>query len=51
VPSYGPVVGRAELPGLEFRHDAQCLFDRMLELLKQGMSAQDMLDAGLMKGL
>jgi hypothetical protein len=27
------------------------LFDRMLELLKKGMSAQDMLDAGLMKDL
>jgi len=49
VPSYGPVVGRAELQA-EFDM-TRGLFDRMLELLKQGMSAQDMLDAGLMKGL
>jgi glyoxylase-like metal-dependent hydrolase (beta-lactamase superfamily II) len=49
VPSYGPVVGRAELQA-EFDM-TRVLFDRMLELLKQGMSAQDMLDAGLMKGL
>lgn len=49
VPSYGPVVGRAELQA-EFDM-TRMLFDRMLEFLKQGMSAQDMLDAGLMKGL
>src|SRR3984957_5773489 len=49
VPSYGPVVGRAELQA-EFDM-TRVLFDRMLELLKQGMSAQDMLDAGLMNGL
>jgi glyoxylase-like metal-dependent hydrolase (beta-lactamase superfamily II) len=49
VPSYGPVVGRAELQA-EFDM-TRVLFDRMLELLKKGMSAQDMLDAGLMKDL
>ena len=49
VPSYGPVVGRAELQA-EFDM-TRTLFDRMLAFLKQGMSAQDMLDAGLMKGL
>ena len=49
VPSYGPVVGRAELQA-EFDM-TRVLFDRMLELLKKGMSAQDMIDAGLMKGL
>ncbi len=49
VPSYGPVVGRAELQA-EFDM-TRMLFDRMLDLLKKGMSAQDMLDAGLMKGL
>jgi cyclase len=49
VPSYGPVVGRAELQA-EFDM-TRVLFDRMLEFLKQGMSAQDMLDAGLMKDL
>ncbi len=49
VPSYGPVVGRAELQA-EFDM-TRVLFDRMLDLLKKGMSAQDMVDAGLMKGL
>ena len=49
MPSYGPVVGRAELQA-EFDM-TRVLFDRMLELVKKGMSAQDMLDAGLMKGL
>ena len=49
VPSYGPVVGRAELQA-EFDMMRE-LFDRMLDLVRKGMSAQDMLDAGLMKGL
>ena len=49
VPSYGPVVGRAELQA-EFDM-TRTLFDRMLDLVKKGMSAQDMLDAGVMKGL
>jgi glyoxylase-like metal-dependent hydrolase (beta-lactamase superfamily II) len=49
VPSYGPVVGRAELQA-EFDM-TRVLFDRMLELVRKGMSAQDMLDAGLMKDL
>jgi glyoxylase-like metal-dependent hydrolase (beta-lactamase superfamily II) len=49
VPSYGPVVGRAELQA-EFDM-TRMLFDRMLELIRKGMSAQDMLDAGLMQGL
>ncbi len=49
VPSYGPVVGRAELQA-EFDM-TRVLFDRMLELIKKGMSAQDMIEEGLMKGL
>jgi len=49
VPSYGPVVGRAELQA-EFDLTRE-LFDRMLALVKKGMSAQDMLDAGVMKDL
>lgn len=49
VPSYGPVIGRAELQA-EFDM-TRVLYDRMLDLLKKGMSAQDMLDAGLMKDL
>jgi len=49
VPSFGPVVGRAELQA-EFDM-TRMLFDRMLDLLRKGMSAQDMLDAGLMKDM
>jgi cyclase len=49
VPSYGPVVGRAELQA-EADMTRQ-LFDRMLDLIRKGMSAQDMLDEGLMKDL
>ena len=49
VPSYGPVVGRAELQA-EFDM-TRVLFYRMLDLVRKGMSAQDMLDAGLMKDL
>jgi glyoxylase-like metal-dependent hydrolase (beta-lactamase superfamily II) len=49
VPSYGPVVGRAELQAESDM--TRVLFDRMLAFVKQGMSAQDMLDAGLMKDL
>ncbi len=49
VPSYGPVVGRAELQAeADMMH---LLYDRMLALLKQGMSAQEMVEAGLMEGL
>ena len=49
VPSYGPVVGRVELQAeLDM---TRVLFDRMLVLVKKGMSAQDMLDAGVMKDL
>jgi hypothetical protein len=43
------VVGRAELQA-EFDM-TRVLFDRMLDLVRKGMSAQDMLDAGLMQGL
>jgi glyoxylase-like metal-dependent hydrolase (beta-lactamase superfamily II) len=49
VPSYGPVIGRAELQA-EFDM-TRVLFDRMLELVKKGMSAQEMIEAGVMKGL
>jgi glyoxylase-like metal-dependent hydrolase (beta-lactamase superfamily II) len=49
VPSYGPVVSRAELQAeLDMTRE---LFDRILVLVKKGMSAQDMLDAGVMKDL
>src|SRR5947209_10230424 len=49
VASYGPVVGRGELQA-EFDM-SRVLYDRMLEFVRKGMSAQDMLDEGLMKGL
>ena len=49
VPSYGPVMGRAELQA-EFDM-TRVLFDRLLELVKKGMSAQEMIDEGVMKGL
>ncbi len=49
VPSYGPVVGRAELQAEADM--TRKLFDRMLDMIKQGMSAQDMLDEGVMKDL
>jgi glyoxylase-like metal-dependent hydrolase (beta-lactamase superfamily II) len=49
VPSYGPVVGRAELQAeSDMTH---MLFDRMLDFVKKGMSAKDMIEAGLMKDL
>jgi cyclase len=49
VPSYGPVVGRGELQA-EFDL-SRVLYDRMLELVRKGMSAKEMLDEGLMKDL
>ena len=49
VPSYGPVIGRTELQAEADM--TRMLFDRMLDLVKKGMSAQDMIDAGVMKGL
>jgi glyoxylase-like metal-dependent hydrolase (beta-lactamase superfamily II) len=49
VPSYGPVVGRAEV---QAEHDMMlALFDRTAELLRQGYSADDMLSAGVLDGL
>src|SRR6476469_8529440 len=49
VPGYGPVVGRAQLQA-EFDL-ARMLLDRMRDLVRKGMSAQDMPDAGVMKDL
>ena len=49
VPSYGPVMGRAELQAESDM--TRVLFDRMLEFVKKGMSAPEMIDAGLMKGV
>jgi len=49
VPSYGPVVGRAEV---EAERDLmQTLYERMVELVRQGDSAEDMVAAGVLDGL
>jgi len=49
VPSVGPVVGRTEL---QAEHDMTLvLYDRMLELVRKGMSAEAQLAAGLLEGL
>jgi cyclase len=49
VPSYGPVVGRADV---EAEHKLMTeLFERMVELIRKGMSAEEILDAGVMDGL
>src|SRR5260370_2836385 len=49
VPSYRPAAGP---PTLQAEFDmTRVLVDRMLESVHQGMSAQDMLDAGVMQGL
>ena len=46
VPSYGPVVGRAEV---QAEHDLLlALFERFFELIRKGDSAEDMLAAGIM---
>jgi glyoxylase-like metal-dependent hydrolase (beta-lactamase superfamily II) len=49
VPSYGPVVGRAEV---QAEHDMLLeLFNRMVERVRLGESAEDMLAAGILEGL
>ena len=49
VPSYGPVIGRAEV---QAEHDMLLeLFERMVERVRLGESAEDMLDAGILDGL
>lgn len=49
VPSYGPVVGRAEV---QAEHDLMLvLFERLVELVRQGVSAEDILAAGAMDDL
>ena len=46
VPSYGPVIGRAEV---QAEHDMLlALFERFFELIRKGDSAEDMLAAGIM---
>lgn len=49
VPSYGPAVGRAEV---QAEHDTLLeLFERMVERVRLGESADDMLAAGILDGL
>jgi cyclase len=49
VPSYGPVIGRAEV---QAEHDLLLtLFDRMVERVRLGESYEDMLAAGILDGL
>ena len=49
VPSYGPVIGRAEV---QAEHDLMLtLFERTTELFRKGRSAEDMLAEGVMEGL
>jgi hypothetical protein len=49
VPSYGPVVGRADV---EAEHAVMLrLFERMVEHVRLGESAEDMMTAGVMDGL
>ncbi len=49
VPAYGPVVSRSALTA---EHDVlQVIYARMVDLVRKGYSAQDMLDTGVMKGL
>jgi glyoxylase-like metal-dependent hydrolase (beta-lactamase superfamily II) len=49
VPSYGPVVGRA---AVQTEHDMMlALFEHMVERVRKGESAEDILDAGVMNGL
>src|SRR5690606_11994982 len=49
VPAYGPVLGRADV---QAEHDMLLeLFDRMVERVRLGESAEDMLAAGILDGL
>ena len=49
VPAYGPVVSRA---AIKAEHDMlKVLYTRMVDLLRKGYSAQDMVNAGVMNGL
>ena len=50
VPSYGPR-GRPRPRAGRARHDARDLFDRMVEHVRLGETADDMLKAGVLDGL
>lgn len=49
VPAYGPVVSRS---AIKSEHDMlRVVYKRMVKLVRKGYTAQEMLDAGVMKGL
>lgn len=49
VPAYGPVVSRS---AIKAEHDMlKIVYTRMVDQLRKGYTAQEMLDAGVMKGL
>jgi cyclase len=49
VPGYGPVMSRAELTAE--RDVMKAIYDRAVDRVRQGDGAEDMLDAGVLKGL
>jgi cyclase len=49
VPAFGPVISRSELKAE--RDLLQIVYTRMVDLLRKGYSAQDMLDQGVLNGL
>ena len=49
VPGYGPVMSRAEL---QAEHDMmKTIYDRAVDRVREGDDVEDMLEAGVMKGL
>ena len=49
VPSYGPVIGRADV---QAEHDLMlAIFERLVELVRKGDSPEDIVAAGAMEGL
>jgi cyclase len=49
VPGYGPVMSRAELQA--DRDTMKTIYERAVDLVREGDSAEDMLEAGLLRGL
>jgi glyoxylase-like metal-dependent hydrolase (beta-lactamase superfamily II) len=49
VPGYGPVMSRAEL--LADRDMMKTIYERAVDLVREGASADDMIEAGLLRGL
>ena len=49
VPGYGPVMSRAELQA--DRDVMKTIYERAVDLVRQGDSAEDMIEAGLLRGL